>query len=47
MIRSRRHPAATQATSRLAAYTDGVFAIAATLLVLPVLYGWFAPRSNE
>lgn len=34
MIRSRRHPAATQATSRLAAYTDGVFAISATLLVL-------------
>lgn len=34
MIRSRRHPAATQATNRLEAYTDGVFAIAATLLVL-------------
>ncbi len=34
MIRSRRHPAATQSTGRLEAFTDGVFAIAATLLVL-------------
>ena len=34
MIRQRRHPAATQATTRLEAFTDGVFAIAATLLVL-------------
>jgi len=34
MIRQRRHPAATQGTSRLEAFTDGVFAIAATLLVL-------------
>lgn len=34
MIRQRQHPAATQRTSRLEAYTDGVFAIAATLLVL-------------
>src|SRR5688500_16924802 len=34
MIRQRRHPAATQATARLEAFTDGVFAIAATLLVL-------------
>lgn len=34
MIRQRRHPAATQRTSRLEAFTDGVFAIAATLLVL-------------
>jgi len=34
MIRTRRHPAATQSTSRLEAFTDGVFAIAATLLVL-------------
>ncbi|WP_194397559.1 TMEM175 family protein [Microbacterium atlanticum] len=34
MIRQRRHPASTQRTSRLEAYTDGVFAIAATLLVL-------------
>ncbi|MDW4573958.1 TMEM175 family protein [Microbacterium sp. M3] len=34
MIRQRRHPAATQRTTRLEAFTDGVFAIAATLLVL-------------
>ena len=34
MIRRRRHPAATQGTLRLEAFTDGVFAIAATLLVL-------------
>lgn len=34
MIRQRRHPDATQSTTRLEAYTDGVFAIAATLLVL-------------
>lgn len=34
MIRQQRHPAATQRTVRLEAFTDGVFAIAATLLVL-------------
>jgi uncharacterized membrane protein len=34
VIRQRRHPAATQRTTRLEAFTDGVFAIAATLLVL-------------
>lgn len=34
MIRQRTHPAATQRTVRLEAFTDGVFAIAATLLVL-------------
>jgi len=34
MIRQRRHPHATQDTRRLEAFTDGVFAIAATLLVL-------------
>lgn len=34
MIRTRRHPAQTQRTTRLEAFTDGVFAIAATLLVL-------------
>ena len=34
MIRQRQHPAATQGTTRLEAFTDGVFAIAATLLVL-------------
>ena len=34
MIRQRRHPAASLSTTRLEAFTDGVFAIAATLLVL-------------
>lgn len=34
MIRQRTHPRATQSTTRLEAFTDGVFAIAATLLVL-------------
>jgi len=34
MIRQRRHPLSTQRTTRLEAFTDGVFAIAATLLVL-------------
>lgn len=34
MIRQRTHPAVTQGTYRLEAFTDGVFAIAATLLVL-------------
>ncbi|HEY9310204.1 MAG TPA: TMEM175 family protein [Microbacterium sp.] len=34
MIRQRQHPAATLRTTRLEAFTDGVFAIAATLLVL-------------
>lgn len=34
VIRQRRHPAATQGTLRLEVFTDGVFAIAATLLVL-------------
>jgi uncharacterized membrane protein len=34
MIRQRVHAAATQRTTRLEAFTDGVFAIAATLLVL-------------
>ena len=34
MIRQRRHPGSTQGTTRLEAFTDGVFAIAATLLVL-------------
>jgi uncharacterized membrane protein len=34
MTRQRQHPASTQRTTRLEAFTDGVFAIAATLLVL-------------
>jgi uncharacterized membrane protein len=34
VIRTKVHPGATLPTTRLAAFTDGVFAIAATLLVL-------------
>ena len=34
MIRQRQHSASTQRTTRVEAFTDGVFAIAATLLVL-------------
>lgn len=34
MIRRAKHPLATESTRRLEAFTDGVFAIAATLLVL-------------
>jgi uncharacterized membrane protein len=34
VIRQRHHPDGTQQTQRLEAFTDGVFAIAATLLVL-------------
>lgn len=34
MFARRAHPEATQSTTRLEAFTDGVFAIAATLLVL-------------
>ncbi|WP_230007323.1 TMEM175 family protein, partial [Microbacterium sp. Bi128] len=34
MIRRTRHPEATVSARRAEAYTDGVFAIAATLLVL-------------
>lgn len=34
MIRRRSHPEASVSTRRAEAFTDGVFAIAATLLVL-------------
>lgn len=46
-IRPRRHPAATQGTSRLEAFTDGVFAIAATLLVLDLTAYAFGPISSD
>lgn len=51
MIRSviprRRHPAATQGTSRLEAFTDGVFAIAATLLVLDLTSYAIGPVTSD
>ncbi|HEX5858368.1 MAG TPA: TMEM175 family protein [Microbacterium sp.] len=47
MIRQRAHPAATQGTSRLEAFTDGVFAIAATLLVLDLTTYAFGSISSD
>lgn len=47
MIRQRTHPAATQGTSRLEAFTDGVFAIAATLLVLDLTTHTFGRVSSD
>lgn len=47
MIRQRTHPAATQGTSRLEAFTDGVFAIAATLLVLDLTSHTFGKISSD
>lgn len=47
MIRTRRHPAATQGTSRLEAFTDGVFAIAATLLVLDLTSYALGPITSD
>lgn len=47
MIRTRRHPAATQGTNRLEAFTDGVFAIAATLLVLDLTTYGFGPIRSD
>jgi len=47
MIRQRRHPAATQRTTRLEAFTDGVFAIAATLLVLDLTTHTLGRVSSE
>lgn len=47
MIRQRRHPAATQSTSRLEAFTDGVFAIAATLLVLDLTSYAVGPITSD
>jgi uncharacterized membrane protein len=47
MIRQRTHPAATQSTTRLEAFTDGVFAIAATLLVLDLTTHAFGDISSD
>lgn len=47
MIRTRRHPAATQGTNRLEAFTDGVFAIAATLLVLDLTSYTLGPVASD
>lgn len=47
MIRQRTHPAATQGTTRLEAFTDGVFAIAATLLVLDLTTYTFGEISSD
>ena len=47
MIRQRRHAAATQGTTRLEAFTDGVFAIAATLLVLDLTAYAIGPVSSD
>ena len=47
MIRQRTHPAATQGTTRLEAFTDGVFAIAATLLVLDLTSHAFGEISSD
>ena len=46
MIR-RTHPAATLSTTRTEAFTDGVFAIAATLLVLDLTASTFDAVSSE
>lgn len=47
MIRQRAHPTATQGTTRLEAFTDGVFAIAATLLVLDLTTHAFGEISSD
>ncbi len=47
MIRQRTHPAATQGTGRLEAFTDGVFAIAATLLVLDLTTHAFGEITSD
>ncbi|GAA3632810.1 TMEM175 family protein [Microbacterium awajiense] len=47
MIRQRRHPAATQGATRLEAFTDGVFAIAATLLVLDLTTHTFGEVTTD
>jgi uncharacterized membrane protein len=47
MIRQRTHPAATQGTARLEAFTDGVFAIAATLLVLDLTTHTFGTIDSD
>lgn len=47
MIRRRAHPDSTLSTRRLEAYTDGVFAIAATLLVLDLTSRTFGKVSTD
>jgi uncharacterized membrane protein len=47
MIRQRQHPDATISTRRLEAYTDGVFAIAATLLVLDLTTNAFGAVKTD
>ncbi len=48
VIREKVHPEATVGATRLAAFTDGVFAIAATLLVLDLTTHTFGTiQSNE
>jgi uncharacterized membrane protein len=47
VIRQRTHRAATQDTRRLEAFTDGVFAIAATLLVLDLTTYAFGSISSD
>lgn len=47
MIRRRAHPESTLSTRRLEAYTDGVFAIAATLLVLDLTSRTFGEITTD
>jgi uncharacterized membrane protein len=47
VIRQRTHPAATMSASRLEGFTDGVFAIAATLLVLDLTTATFGKVSSD
>ncbi|MFG6403984.1 MULTISPECIES: TMEM175 family protein [unclassified Microbacterium] len=47
MFARRAHPDATQSTSRLEAFTDGVFAIAATLLVLNLTAHTLGPVTSD
>lgn len=47
MIRQRRHPSSTLSTARTEGFTDGVFAIAATLLVLDLTTTAFGSVSSD
>jgi uncharacterized membrane protein len=47
MLARRTHPAATQSTRRTEAFTDGVFAIAATLLVLDLTAHTFGTVTSD
>jgi len=47
MIRQRQHPASTLSTTRTEAFTDGVFAIAATLLILDLTTTTFDAVSTD